>query len=152
MNKQGFTLVELMIVVAIIGILAAIAIPNFVQLQLRAKRSEVSPNVDGIKMAQGAYDAAFDTYIVCSASPAATPSGKAPTEWFDVGGFETLGWAPDGNIRGAYGVTVTAAASGQPGGDFLVTGECDVDGDSVFAQYTATKSINTTFNNEITIY
>ena len=62
MNKKGFTLVELMIVVAIIGILAAIAIPNFVAMQYRAKRSEVPSNVDGIKTAELAYDAAFDTY------------------------------------------------------------------------------------------
>ena len=64
-NKKGFTLVELMIVVAIIGILAAIAIPNFVDMQYRAKRAEVPSNVDGIKTAQIAYDAAFDrvTYV-----------------------------------------------------------------------------------------
>lgn len=62
-SPVGFTLIELMIVVAIIGILAAIAIPNFVKFQCRSKQSEAKNNLKALFAAQESYRAEFDTYV-----------------------------------------------------------------------------------------
>jgi type IV pilus assembly protein PilA len=61
-NKKGFTLIELMIVVAIIGILAAIAIPNFMNYQCKAKQAEAKSSLGSIRVGQEAYFAEYDTY------------------------------------------------------------------------------------------
>ncbi|MDY0363044.1 MAG: type IV pilin-like G/H family protein [Desulforegulaceae bacterium] len=61
-KSKGFTLIELMIVVAIIGILAAIAIPNFMNYQCKAKQSEAKSNLGSIRTNQHAYRAEYDTF------------------------------------------------------------------------------------------
>lgn len=52
---KGFTLIELMIAVAIIGILAAIAIPSYLNFQAKTKRTEVKTNLGAIHGAQVSY-------------------------------------------------------------------------------------------------
>jgi len=54
-NSQGFTLVELIVVVVVIGILAAMAIPNFVNIKDRAKESEVQSNAHTLQLAVESY-------------------------------------------------------------------------------------------------
>ena len=54
-NRKGFTLIELMIVVAIIGILAAVAIPGFMTYIKNSKTSEAKTNLDAIKKGALAY-------------------------------------------------------------------------------------------------
>jgi len=110
-GKKGFTLIELMIVVAIIGILAAIAIPNFLRFQLRAKSSEGKTNIAAIRTAQESYAAEFNGYV----SSNATVPGSVPTTskvaFATSGGFVDLGWAPEGEVYFNYQVTATTAGN-----------------------------------------
>jgi len=61
-KKKGFTLIELMIVVAIIGILSALAIPNFLKFRSKAMQAEARANLGALHTCQTVYFSDFDTY------------------------------------------------------------------------------------------
>ena len=114
-RKGGFTLIELMIVVAIIGILAAIAIPNFLQFQLRSKTGEAKTNIAAIRTAEEGYFAEFNNYVLSAATPT-TAGSQNKQVWPTGSGFDNLGWSPEGQVFFQYAVNApTGLASYQVG-------------------------------------
>ena len=100
-NRKGFTLIELMIVIAIIGILAALAIPNFLKFQARSKTSEAKTNLKGVYTAEASYYGEFGRF----------------------GNFGDVNWIPVGRtLIYAYslnGAAITAVNSGTATGQIL---------------------------------
>jgi len=90
--QQGFTLIELMIVVAIIGILAAVAIPQYQDYTTRAKLSKALSAVESVK-----------TAIAVSAQE----NGTYPTTWVSAG----LAGTPTATTEATFAAAPTAAGA-----------------------------------------
>jgi type IV pilus assembly protein PilA len=134
-GQKGFTLIELMIVVAIIGILAAIAIPNFLQYQMKSRQSEAKTNLQAIKTSEVAFQGEQGCYIglrpegvilpvagtktipftwgtgaVPTPPPVAWCNGAAPVI---IGNFSDIGFRATGNVNFHYaGDAVVLAGAG----------------------------------------
>ena len=98
-NQKGFTLIELMIVVVIIGILAAIAIPNFIAMQNRAKEGSTKANMHTLQLAAEDYGVTYDGVYSTIVAGATFIEGRLPANFKnpfdgttgDTKAFETRG-------------------------------------------------------------
>jgi prepilin-type N-terminal cleavage/methylation domain-containing protein len=142
-RTQAFSLMELMIVVVITGVLAAIAIPTFITYVQKARTSEATQFLGVIKLKQEARRAEFGGYLRCAGTQmtdldadAFIPGDKSKMKGgaslpfpANDGCFSTLGAKPDGADRFGYavigGTPSELGASGVPAALGLTTADYD---------------------------
>jgi len=116
MKSKGFTLIELMIVVAIVGILAAVAIPAYQDYTIRARVTE------GLHLGASAKLAVSETAITNNALPAT----QAATGYVSPAATTNVASIAIADATGAVTVTYTAAAGG---GTIILTPTLQANGD-----------------------
>ena len=125
-RMRGFTILELMITLAIVGIIAAIAIPIFTRYQSNSKSAEVKTNLGWLRVAQEAYFTENDAYRSANAEPASIPGPVQADFNTTVPGFAALGWTPEGRVYFSYAIVASADGTG-----YTADAGADIDGDGI---------------------
>lgn len=134
-RQQGFTLVELMIVVAVIGMLATIAVPTFLRMRLKVKVAEAKANLGAIRVTQHAYYAEYNRFVGNQPYvPDRTLTPQARLPWVNGTRFSILGYAPDGDVFFSYGLS----GPDYPATSFTAEATADLDADGDWAVWSIT--------------
>lgn len=147
-NESGFSLIELMIVVAIIGILATIAVPNFTRFQAKAKQSEAKGYLSAIYTAEKSHLAEWDRYVGYVTSLGFQLEGNP--RYIDVG-FNTHtaytttppGWTAGASPLAARGTPANLNAvctNNAAGTTFLACAEGNIDTDATIDEWRINES------------
>jgi type IV pilus assembly protein PilA len=121
-----------MITAALIGVLAAIAIPSFMTYQLRTKRSEAMTNLSGIARTQIAFYTNAGGYMFAAPMPGSVPI-PFPRRWTASADaeFAALGWRPEGHVYFDYDTETNASGGcGCTGDCFTASAYGNIDGDA----------------------
>lgn len=127
--QAGFTLVELMIVVAIIGVLSAVAVPNFKKYQAKAKTSEAKIQLAAAYTAQQAFFGDFGIYHTCLAYMGYEPINEFESRYYAIG-FGT-----------AVTTTITAAAHTDAVNSGMNATACPANASATAAKFATTASV-----------
>jgi type IV pilus assembly protein PilA len=114
-TKSGFTLVELAVVIVIIGVLAAFAVPRFKASVERSKAAEAFNYLSSIQAAMERYHARQSTY---AAEVTDLDIVFTPPKYFSVGGIAAGG---TGSLQDSWTLTLTRMGSSAGYGEYTVT-------------------------------
>ena len=119
-RQDGFTLVELMVVVAIIGLLSAVAIPNFKKYQAKAKVSEAKLQLSAAYTAEQSFFSDFNMYSRCLPYMGFDPGLESANRYYNIGFSAGVGVDATAHLSavnsGLNSTDCPAAASTQTGG------------------------------------
>jgi len=140
--QKGFTLIELMITVAIVGILAAVALPAYQDYTIRAQVSEGFTLAGGIQTAESEYYANNGSFTDLTTLGIASPTGKYTTGISATGGTTsvlTVTYGGQANTKISGG---TLTLTGVDDGNGNIHWKCAPDGTKVLSKFVPSSCTN----------